>query len=595
MQRLLISAAFFVFILIKWQGAFWVQHWYNAGFFDLLNHLSASVGHQSIAFYQGRVEEELWGPLTQLISGLTFAWICLLWLKDSSTWKFALAVFLYLFITKFDIATLPPYGDPISGPWVEAVWLARHSFDYIGLSQQPEYDLGGPKVYLFSLYPGFLAILIKLIPWVKALLFVNHMLTFAMSAVIVAIVRCAGLRCFSKAIAVLTALIVLSLPLFQAQSEAINMEIPSLFFVMLTAYFLIQRRFGLACLYAVTAMFVKGSGLIACLSVFMVSGIDWLLDRSSQAKKRNFCWGCLAIGFIIFQVFLKYLIHDHSTVHDMGLLHGWQAVTSTCIFKIFILCAAIPIFVFLLRSQGQNPWDYFKMLWNRHYPAFVMFICAFNWLSLFVNFAGLSPRYKIILCGLLVFCVVFTVYLLVPSPRFMTGGLLLALGVSLLASYGLLENRIKESHCYDYLLLDRSLEYRNDHRLYIRTAKELERNYADTLIGAQFIMAQALAIPELGYVHRQLKVMAYDNAVQYEGVRQFFVLEELRDQKTIWVGFDGGLNPVLSQIVKDFPVDPQQDVVVDNISIGNRKIAIFKGGHAIDKVQKIILSVLSRQ
>src|SRR3989338_4015186 len=102
-----------VYFLIKTQGPAIVEAAYRGGDIDTLNKITHSSKTQSLDFYLGRMQEALWGPLTELISGMLFLGFCLVYLKASGARIFGLAVFLYLLITKFEVLFYPPYGDAI--------------------------------------------------------------------------------------------------------------------------------------------------------------------------------------------------------------------------------------------------------------------------------------------------------------------------------------------------------------------------------------------------------------------------------------------------------------------------------------------------
>jgi hypothetical protein len=262
-----------LFYYLKWQSPHLITGWYEAGQFDWLNRLSNDGVNQSrgLSFYLGRIEESFFGPLTQLISGLLFAGFALLFLSRAGRLKFGLAVFLYLLLTKFDVLGFPPYGDAIGGPFAEAIWLKKNHFNYAGLFAQPGYAAGGPKVYVFTIYPTCLALLMTVFWNVKVFLAVNHLLVFAMAAAIAAWLRDIAVRVFSRDAAILLSLILLYMPLFQSQTEAINMEMPCVFFIMCSAHALVDRKIGRAALMAILAMAVKGIGVFAGAAVVTVA------------------------------------------------------------------------------------------------------------------------------------------------------------------------------------------------------------------------------------------------------------------------------------------------------------------------------------
>jgi len=198
--------------------------------YEVLNQWSGGEGRHLPDFYIGKIGDQIVGPLSNLVYHLVFVCFCLFYLKESSTKNFCLFVFLFLIATKFQVLFYPPYGDAIGGPFAEAIWLKRNSFDYIGLFHQLGYAQGGPKVYFFSIYPSLLALLMTIIPSTKAFLMISHLFVFIMAAVIVTVSKLLLEKVFDKTTAIISSVILLSLPLFQSQLEAINMEMPSVFF-----------------------------------------------------------------------------------------------------------------------------------------------------------------------------------------------------------------------------------------------------------------------------------------------------------------------------------------------------------------------------
>ncbi len=191
-----------------------------------------------------------------LIPGVLFL-IWVLWCGSKLTpFRFGAAVFAFLSLTKLEVFLYPPYGDSASGPFMEAVWLLHHNFDYLALSKEPLFIYGGPKVYLFSIYPTFEALLMKLIPDSKIFLIINHLIVFIWGAVSVTYVYKIARQIMEDRIAMLVAILFMSLPLFHSQVEILNMEMPLTMFSILSIYFVTQRKWAMASLMAMMAIFV---------------------------------------------------------------------------------------------------------------------------------------------------------------------------------------------------------------------------------------------------------------------------------------------------------------------------------------------------
>ncbi len=570
-----------IYSLIKLNSGVLTSSLYQNGRIDLLNKVTGVSGAQTLDFYIGRAQETLWGPACEVISGLLFMAFALLYLKESSAKVFGLAVFLYLIATRPEALFFPPYGDAIGGPFAEALWLAGHSFDYTGLFYQPGYALGGPKVYFTSIYPTFLALLLKFIPFVKAFLFVNHIIVFALAAAIVAVFRQILLKVFDRGVAALAAILLLSLPLFLSQAEAINMEMPSLFFAMLSALYLAQRKMPMAAFMAVLAVLVKEACVITCAAVFVAGLMIFWQERHQRASWKILGWSVFALLFAVGKVKLKVLLHDQHA-NMMYLFAGWPSLRWSFIISLYIasLIAVAAKLSGDVISRFKDKKDGAFSFFQRYGVVSVMFVNAGLWFALFLNFNVVSPRYRLLLCPFLVFCIVYAIIIFIRKDVVQRAVLLGMLAVSFFSVYGLFYKPLADDN--NHVLLERSLEYRNDLALNIRLAKELEKNFLSLTVGAPFILAQILAIPELGYVQKPLNVMMYGMICTYGGIKNFCGLRNVNIAKTIWVGYKGE-NPDEKLFFPGYPIS-NQDKVVKEIMVGNKKLSLFFGGGGIDMV-----------
>ena len=132
--------------------------------FSYLNFWAHSQGEHSLGYYLGKIEDHLVGPFTNFVEYVLFTIFVFIYLQKSTPLIFFVYVFSFLCLIKLEVLLYPPYGDAIGGPFAEGWWLFKHHFDYLGLLHEPSYALGGARVYFFSLYPTYLALLLKLIP-----------------------------------------------------------------------------------------------------------------------------------------------------------------------------------------------------------------------------------------------------------------------------------------------------------------------------------------------------------------------------------------------------------------------------------------------
>jgi len=200
--------------------------------FHYLNNLLHVTGENtSLTYYLGWTYEKLLGPLSQMIAAITLGVLSLAYTKNITCKSFILIIFTFLLVLKWEVLFFPPYGDAIGGPFAEAIWLYQNNFNYAQLVQQPDYALGGPRVYVFSVYPTYLALWMKLISSPVILMIVLHSFVFLMIAAVVSLLREVFKTCFLNDVATLASILFLFTPLVQSQSESLNMEVPCLFFL----------------------------------------------------------------------------------------------------------------------------------------------------------------------------------------------------------------------------------------------------------------------------------------------------------------------------------------------------------------------------
>jgi hypothetical protein len=470
------------------QKLFAQQQW------NTLNQLANTEGQKSLDYYLGRSEDKFFGPLTNSISHIVFLMFVLLYLQKSSVKSFCLAVFVFLLVSKWNVLFYPFYGDAIGGPFAEGWWLAKNNFNYLGLLQQPGYELGGPRVYLFSLFPTFLALLMKISPSPKFFLVINHCIVFAQAALVVALMRRITAKVFAEPIPLLTAILILALPLFQSQTEAINMEMPCLFFSVLAVWFLVEKRWWPASVCSVLAMLVKGHGIIAGGTVFLT--MVFLLVKDSKNLNKSFIGAAgLPVLFSLWLVLSKFFLKDQHAVAGMIKLGAGLPSLKIMIIP-HLYWVSLGLFILYVFSKKPKNETFSRNLLTQYYPQVVVFIMAGMWYLLFLNFYAVSPRYKLELAPFLVLCIIFAGGLFLPKTgKLIPFLLLVAVTVSSWASFGLFESPLGASY---HVLQERTLEYRNDLKLGMKTARMMEERFKGFTIGAPFIVAQTLTIPELG-------------------------------------------------------------------------------------------------
>lgn len=563
----------------------WIDHLHASRSFSLLNALTFADGQYPVEFYAGRIYDLWAGPLTAVICGLVFLHFARVFLRDAGFWAFAGAVFVFLLLTKFPVLFYPPYGDAIIGPFSDAMWLLRHGFDYPQYFRLEDYSTGGPQTYPTSLYPSFLALVLKIAPTAEAFLVTVHLITFAMGALTVAALRelCRGLC--SGSFAEITSLCLLALPLFWTQTELINMEMACTLFGVLAAWAAVERRFFLASLSAVAALLIKSPGVMVCAGVFAAAALAFLLDDSPRRDWRSLACAATALACAGVNGYLrKILVGDNVVYNQVGLGVGWGNVVKMSSFWFFIVLSvvflAVSIFRYLEDHESFHPAGYLRV----YLGPLIMLLFTAAWFALYINFSVMIPRYQLLVAPFLMFLTVYTAHLLVRNPA--------AISVLFAAFFIFLYSSAHGWVYFDKGLdtinrhnkFERSLEYRNNLKLHMALAGEVETYYHDWSVGAPLLLAQILNFHELGYLKQSPRdIIVYGMKSNHEGMRDFPGLQNLDLYKTIWIGFDGDR-------IADFPYPlAPEDKVIKTFYRGNKKGYLFMGGLGIDKYLRTVL------
>ncbi len=553
-----------------------------------LNAWTGNSAVEPVEFYLGRTMETLWGPISQALGALVLVVLVLGPLRQAGGWVFFGALCAYLLATKANVLLMPPYGDAVGGPFAEALWLARNNFDYAGLALQPDYSQGGPRVYFFSIFPSYLAMLMKMFGAGSWFLLVNHLVFFGMAAGVATMTRGLLSRCMDVRVAGLAAVLIMSWPVFQTQTEIINMELPSLFFAVLCAWALAERNIHLAGTGAFLSLLAKGSGVFACGAFFIYGLVAFIFERDVRVRRRWLIWAGVLAAAGFFIVAAKFFMKDqHVSAGLLTPLIGWPSLKTfkiTYFYLAQILLTGTLTFLFARRvalpaGLGVREQRSLETGW-------IMALFAGMWFLLFLNFMNVSPRYRVAVYPFLLGGLVWVMACLLPWRRLQILALSAAVILVQFNAYGLRDRVMPGS---DYVLLEENLQYRNDLEVYRRLARRIEEHYAQATVVAPMVVAQTLAIPQMGYVRTPRSVYIYGFNCTYENIVLFPGLEGIDPSRTVYVTTsreDEGALP--------YPIHPS-DKVIDTVVWGNKKAWIFMGGISIEIRRRLMLQMLQQR
>jgi hypothetical protein len=591
LQNRKVQALFFVifcvlFFAVKYYGPNVVETLYANGKTDILNRMTHSQGSHEIDYYLGRADDVLFGPVSSLISGLLLLAFCFLYLKNASAYVFAITIFVYLMLTRFEVLFYPPYGDSVTGIFFDVMWIARHSFDYIGLFYERKFSIGGPQTYPVCIFPSFLAFLMQITPSAKMFLVASHVFVFGCAAASVAIFRNILLKIFDMETAVIGAVTLVSLPIFQSMAEMINMEIPVLFFTIFSVYFLVQKKFLPAAILSALALLVKAPGGIAGIAILVGSVLIFVAEPNGKARVKGVLYGLAAAGFTVSMFLLRKAIVGQpiATNNITAPLIGWPGIKAMISFKIFFVLIGGLIYggILWVRNHPKEP-KKLSLFINEYFVVLMMFLMAGLWFLIYMNFAVIIDRYKVLLAPFFICCTIYVGTLFIRNKKIVKTVLVVLTGVFFLSSHGHFGQRSFASDYYSGH--ERSLEYRNTLKRDMKVAKYIEENFPDKMICAPFVLSYVLNFAEIGYVTKPFKVTLYGIMSHHEdqGVYDFRGLDYLDIMNTIWLGY-----PDYSIIEGlDYPVG-KNDKIIKNFNVGNKQVVVFMGGFAIETIRRVV-------
>lgn len=429
------------------------------------------------------------------------------------------------------------------GLFLEANFLADTGFDYARLwFEERRFVEGGSAIYLTSVLPTIVAVLMTTLETPREVFLVYHLFTFACAA---------GATLFVVAIcrpwagwlgAALIGAAVLTTPVFSAQIDMLGMDLPMLVLALMSAWCAVRRRFFWAAIAGIGAFAMKMSGGLVLGALFAPLMLDLALRyRDSSVLWRRRIWLLTSLAFLmlggvmLLDAWIGNLETSAVEQYEIDQTRGLTVMKDflfwcpELVLIATIVCFAWPIVtgyrVVALRKQGYATHQAFHDVLAEE-PIEVYAWSILLGMLLILSMAYTIPRYLIlplpflyILAGRLLFRR-NQVSWLAAAPVAML------LGFNLANQDGRLYPAFPDEAKIDLrtgAALERSREYLEDHLANQKAVAFLAENCADRTIFAGNPFVHFLALPRLGYVETPL----YGYSVSTYSSETFPTVEQL--------------------------------------------------------------------
>ena len=445
---------------------------------------------------------------------------------------------------------LPPYWDAVLGIFHEGLFLADNGFDYRQLALAPDYAMGGPRVYLYSLYPGLVGLGSNWLSKPEHLFIALHALSLLSASACVYLLFRLLDRHVARGWALAGAALLFINPLFLSQAYAIGMDMPVTFLVFGSIYLLCQGRAGLAVLVMLCAFAFKQTAAVPALACFLFC---LFMTARGDASWKNGLWFLLMpLSLVILPVAEGLLLgSDHpgraaQALDPMLLINPFMAAFAFGHhllmypdgWTLLFLSVAGGLFFFLLGRErlgggglvdrvAANP----TLAINLLVLACLMaaFLAATLWL----------PRYVLIALPSMYFL------LTIMAASISRAGMALALLLLTLSLFNM------HGRLYEHLptprgigaqpgghMTERSLRWLDDQQHYFDLVERLDGEFRDETFLVPAPLNMILHEPRLGYVSKPFSVITFGAPrMDWNGLPSAmdFQPRELTGSSTIWI------------------------------------------------------------
>lgn len=495
----------------------------------------------------------------------------------------------------------PAYWDTALGCLHEATWLARHNFDFIGLTAQAPYNAGGPRVYLLTLWPALHALLLKTFGSGRAFLAVAHLINLTAAGLAIGAVWEILRRSAGTTAAWIGALALATLPLWQTQAALINMDMPTFALAYLGIAMALRNRPLPAALLLLAAESSKRSATL--LALLLLGGLVLRLRRPRD-------------GWLILAAIMPLLLHLLMSViyrslsnpmagDGFGFVPGWLLErwryrhTLTILWNrspeaaLLLALGLLGSLTWILSIWGKSKRRWIQKLWETRHEAAVPLVCIAGITAIILFCAGyhiFPPRYTLIVQPLAAIGLAGGLVQLPKWPRYGIAILVAAFFIAgqhgafarhlsqggiFSGQLGSMTEHLPTEHLHnDGYILERSFEFTDDLHLQMKAARELPARYPGKIFVTSWPLVHALRLPELGYVSQPAQVMtSHRPALAWDSVDSYWTfIEKNRDNYVpgdfIWIWQPNTFSR------------PEPDwsacTVLEEIRIGNHWMRVFR-------------------
>jgi len=458
------------------------------------------------SFVQPERTSEVSRDISSIDSGTARMW-------RGEPWLVAASLLVMLVVAHSWCLTQPPYVEQAVGLWTEASYLIDNGFDYEKLFfDELHVEVGGPRTYACSLLPTLLAGLMLATGSMAATIWISHLVSLACAAAVGGFLysglrpRVGRLRSWLLLAAVGT------LPLMAAQLEMVGLDMPMAaasipFFVLVD-----RRRWAWAAISTWLAFAMKPSAFLLpfALSMYLVALFvsGWLARRKPLDFK--LLWGALAGALCFAGQFAVMWAADNlnGRVRLLADLPLWLRSSPEVLVLLLAGVAATLWLLFRRPACGASDTQAAGLIERLHSWLAAEPLFAVAWLVVGGTVAASAATYyesrHLLLVAPLLALIVGRVLAEAPGYTWQVLVLLVIVTLQVGNRYGEYYPQLSLNDARGWGVLERSLEYRQDHLSNVAAASLLEHKHAGEPLLVCEHFTHFVTLPRLGYATRSL-------------------------------------------------------------------------------------------